>query len=100
VGLTAGVAYRGFSAFTLVAEGTITEDQSPIEVARFGAEWAPHLPLAVRAGVAYRQDRGEDRVEPAFGAGTHLGGLYLDYARVGDDDTLAPSHRISLRFRF
>jgi hypothetical protein len=100
VALSGGVAYRGLAAFTLAAEGTISEDQSPIEVARFGAEWAPHLPIALRAGVAYRQDRGEDRVEPAFGAGTHLGGLYLDYARVGDEDTLDPSHRITLRFRF
>jgi hypothetical protein len=99
--ITGGVAYRGLHpGLVLAAEATMSEDQSPIEVARVGGEWTPSLPIALRAGLAYRQDRGEDRYEPAFGVGTHLGGLYLDYARVGDDDTLDPSHRISLRFRF
>jgi len=97
--LTAGVAYR-LSALTLAAEGTMSEDQSPIEVARFGAEWNASFPLALRGGLAFRQDRGDDRYEPAFGAGTHLGGLFLDYARVGGDEALDASHRISLRFRF
>jgi hypothetical protein len=97
--LTAGIAYR-LSALTLAAESTMSEDQSPIESARFGAEWSPRFPLALRGGLAIRQDRGDDRYEPAFGAGTHLGGLFLDYARVGGDETLDASHRISLRFRF
>jgi hypothetical protein len=97
--LTAGIAYRR-SALTLAAEGTLSEDQSPIEAARFGAEWDASFPLTLRGGLAFRQDRGDDRYEPAFGAGTYLGGLLLDYARVGGDETLDASHRISLRFRF
>ncbi|HWN82610.1 MAG TPA: hypothetical protein VNM87_10970 [Candidatus Udaeobacter sp.] len=98
--LTAGVAYRGLPGLTLATEATMSEDQSPVEVARFGAEWTPSFPIALRGGLAYRQDRGDDRYEPAFGAGTHLGGLFLDYARVGGSETLDASHRISLRFKF
>ena len=98
--LTAGIAYQGLPDFTLAAEATMSEDQFPVEVARFGAEWTPAFPLALRGGLAIRQDRGDDTYEPAFGAGTHLGALFLDYARVGGDETLDASHRISLRFRF
>jgi hypothetical protein len=97
--VTAGIAYHHRASFTLAAEATASEDQSPVEVARVGGEWTPRFPIALRAGGAYHQDRGDERVEPAFGAGILAGGLHFDYAYVGEG-ALDPTHRVSLRYRF
>lgn len=100
VDLTVGLAYRGLGNLTLVAEATGSEDHFPVQVARFGAEWSPSMPLALRGGVVIHRDRGDDRMGFTFGAGTHLAGLHFDYAYTGHMNVLDDTNRFSLRFMF
>jgi hypothetical protein len=97
---TVGLAYHGLSGVALAAEATTSEDHFPIQVVRFGGEWIPRDPLLLRGGLAMHEDRGDDRYELTFCAGTHLGGLHLDYAYVGDNDLLDATNRVSVRFTF
>ena len=97
--LAVGAAYHGFPGLLLAAEATASEDHFPLERAHLGGEWRRD-PLALRAGLVLHQDRGEDRVEVTLGAGTRFRGLHLDYAYLGDNQTLDSTHRLSLRLAF
>jgi hypothetical protein len=100
--LAVGAAHRGLGGLPgllLAAEATASEDHFPIERVNLGGEWIRD-PLALRAGLVLHQDRGEDRVELTLGAGTRFRGLHLDYAYLGDNQTLDSTQRLSLRLTF
>jgi len=99
VAIEVGLAYEMLPCLLLAAAATASEDLSPIESARLGGEWNLD-PIALRAGITLHQDRGEDRFGMNLGAGARLRGLHLDYAFVGEDDTIDPSQRVSLRLIF
>lgn len=99
VTLAVGAAYRGFPRLLLAAEAAASEDHFPIERFHLGGEWTRD-PLVLRAGLVLHQDRGEDRTELSLGAGTRFRGLHLDYAYLGDNQTLDATQRLSLRLTF
>jgi hypothetical protein len=99
VQVEAGLAYQGFPCLVLAASASASEDISPLERAHLGGEWQVD-PIALRGGITIHQDRGEDRVGLNLGAGARFRGLHLDYAFVGENNTLDPTQRVSFRLIF
>jgi hypothetical protein len=99
VALDVGLGYEILPSLLLAASATTSEDFAPLERAHLGGEWDLD-PIALRAGITVHEDRGEDAFGLSLGAGARLRGLHLDYAFVGQDDTLDPTQRISLRLIF
>lgn len=68
---------------------------------RMGAEWLWQDRVALRAG--YRMELGAAAAEatggPAFGVGTGVNGVWVDYGFVGAGEAAQSQHRLGLSFR-